>query len=214
MTSPTGPAADSPTGRTKDIVEAALRLLETEGPAALTMRRVAARLGIKSPSLYKHVTDKDVIVGLLQQHAMHEFGTHVAAAGPDPRAVAAAYRSWAIAHPHLYELATRRPVQRGIVGSTEGFAGAPLAAAVGGDPDRMRAFLGLAHGLVDLELNGHFGAEVDLEGAWRVAVDALARPKRRRPRDSPGPSALASTERTADASASHRPREGLVRRRG
>lgn len=181
MTSPMEAAAEGLTGRTTEIVEAALHLLEAEGPAAVTMRRVAAELGIKGPSLYKHVTDKDVIIGLLQQHAMKEFGKAVAAAGPDPRAVAAAYRSWAIANPHLYELAARRPLRRDIIGGTEAFAGAPLAAAMGGDPDRMRAFLGLSHGLVDLELNGHFGSEVDLEGAWHVAVDALARPKRRRP---------------------------------
>lgn len=169
------------TGRRRDIVDAALRILAAEGPAAVTMRRVAAELGIKAPSLYKHVSDKDVIVGLLQRHAMTQFGQAVAAAGPSPRAVAAAYRSWAIANPHLYELAARRPLGPEITRHAEAFAGAPLAAVVGNDPDRMRAFLGLAHGLVDLELNGHFAPDVDLDAAWHVAVDALARPERRRP---------------------------------
>ena len=181
MAPPTEPATAVLSGRRRDIVEAALRLLEAEGPAAVTMRRVAAELGIKGPSLYKHVRDKDVIVELLQHHAMTQFGQAVAAAGPSPRAVAAAYRAWAIANPHLYELAARRPLGPDITKHAEAFAGAPLAAVMGGDPDRMRAFLGLAHGLVDLELNGHFAADVDLEAAWHVAVDALARPKRRRP---------------------------------
>ena len=165
-----------PAGRLRDIVAAALHLLETEGPAALTMRRVAAHLGIRGPSLYKHVTDKGVIEGLLQQHAMAEFGKAVRAAGPDARSVAAAYRAWALANPHLYELAARRPVRRDIVGDNEAFAAAPLVQAVGGDPDRARALLGLAHGLVDLELNDHFPAGADVEAAWRVAVDALVPP--------------------------------------
>ena len=165
--------------RTTEIVEAALRLLEAEGPAAVTMRRVAAELGIRGPSLYKHVDDKEMIIGLLQRHALRQFGAAVTAAGRRPRAVAAAYRTWALDHPHLYELATRRPLRRDITAGAEAFAGAPLAEVVGGDPDRVRAFLGLAHGLVDLELNGHFGPDVDLDGAWRVAVDALTAPARR-----------------------------------
>jgi AcrR family transcriptional regulator len=175
-------SADAPhrpvelTGRLRDIVAAALTILETEGPAAVTMRRVAAHLGIRGPSLYKHVTDKGVIEGLLQQHAMAEFGKAVRAAGPDARSVAAAYRAWALANPHLYELAARRPVRRDIVGETEAFAAAPLVQAVGGDPDKARALLGLAHGLVDLELNNHFPPGADVEAAWHVAVDALAPP--------------------------------------
>lgn len=163
-------------GRLRDIVEAALRILQTEGPAAVTMRRVAAELGIQAPSLYKHITDKGVIEGLLQQHAMADFGRAVGSAPPDARSVAAAYRSWALANPHLYELAARRPLRRDIVGDTEAFAAAPLVRAVGGDPDKARAFLGLAHGLVDLELNDHFPPGADVEAAWNCAVDALAGP--------------------------------------
>lgn len=173
-------------GRRRDIVEAALRILQTEGPAAVTMRRVAAELGIQAPSLYKHISDKGVIEGLLQQHAMAEFGRSVGAAPPDARSVAAAYRSWALANPHLYELAARRPLRRDIVGDAEAFAAAPLVRAVGGDLDRARAFLGLAHGLVDLELNDHFPPGADVEAAWNCAVDALAGPpaiqRRRAPR--------------------------------
>jgi AcrR family transcriptional regulator len=166
----------APTGRLQEIVGAALRILEQEGPLALTMRRVAAELGIQAPSLYKHVSDKGVIEGLLQQHAMAEFGRAVGAVDPDARSIAAAYRAWALANPHLYELAARRPVRRDIVGDVEATAAAPLLAAVGGDPDRARAFLGLAHGLVDLELNDHFPAGADVQAAWNVAVDALAGP--------------------------------------
>jgi AcrR family transcriptional regulator len=161
------------TGRLKGIVAAALRILESEGLAAVTMRRVAAGVGIQAPSLYKHVKDKDVILGLLQRHAMVEFGRAVGAAGPSGRQVAAAYRQWALANPSLYELAARRPVRRDIVGETEAFAAAPLVRAVGGDPNKARAFLGVAHGLVDLELNAHFPPGANIEAAWNVAVDAL-----------------------------------------
>ena len=171
-----------PGGRTRDIVDAALRLLETEGPEAVTMRRVASELGIRAPSLYKHVPDKGAIEGLLQQHAMRAFGEAVGAVGDDPRSIAAAYRTWAVQNPHLYELVARRPVRRDIVGDVEQFAGAPLLRAVGGDATRARAFLGLAHGLVDLELNDHFPPDADLRAVWDTALDALTSVKRPRRR--------------------------------
>jgi AcrR family transcriptional regulator len=40
------------------VVAAGRRLLEEEGPEALTMRRLAERVGIRAPSLYKHLPDK------------------------------------------------------------------------------------------------------------------------------------------------------------
>ncbi|MFE2145860.1 TetR/AcrR family transcriptional regulator C-terminal domain-containing protein [Streptomyces sp. NPDC059456] len=41
------------------IVGAAVAIADTEGPAALSMRRVAAELGVATMSLYRHVADKD-----------------------------------------------------------------------------------------------------------------------------------------------------------
>jgi hypothetical protein len=87
-----------------------------------------------------------------------------------PHEVAAAYRAWALGHPDLYEIAVRRPLRRDVIGATEQFAAEPLIEAFGGDPDRAMAFLGLAHGLVDLELSGHFPSGTDIDAIWRVAV--------------------------------------------
>lgn len=47
------------------IVEASLRILESEGYDALSMRRVAAELGTGAASLYAHVTNKDELVKLV-----------------------------------------------------------------------------------------------------------------------------------------------------
>jgi AcrR family transcriptional regulator len=41
------------------IVTAALQLMDEQGPAALTMRRLAGALGVSPMSLYRHVDDKD-----------------------------------------------------------------------------------------------------------------------------------------------------------
>jgi len=47
------------------VVRAALVLLDEVGLDALTMRRLAERLGVKAASLYRHVRDKDELLVLL-----------------------------------------------------------------------------------------------------------------------------------------------------
>ena len=45
----------------RDVVAVGRRVLEEEGPDALTMRRVADELGIRAPSLYKHLPHKSAL---------------------------------------------------------------------------------------------------------------------------------------------------------
>ena len=49
----------------KLVVEAALSLLDEVGVDALSMRRLAERLGVKAASLYWHVKNKEELLGLL-----------------------------------------------------------------------------------------------------------------------------------------------------
>ena len=49
------------TPRAREIAAAARALLDEEGPDALTMRRVADRLGIQAPSIYKHLAGKEAL---------------------------------------------------------------------------------------------------------------------------------------------------------
>lgn len=51
----------------EDVVEAALKLLDEVGLEGLTTRRLADRLGIRSPSLYWHFRDKDELLQLLAE---------------------------------------------------------------------------------------------------------------------------------------------------
>jgi AcrR family transcriptional regulator len=160
--------------RLDQIVGAARALLEEEGPDALSMRRVADRIGIRAPSLYKHVPDKSALEVLLIAEGLEEFGAAFAAAGPDLAGLARAYRDWARAHPHLYELITARPLPRDrLPEGLEARAAAPLAAAVGSDPDRARAVWAAAHGLASLELAGRFPEDADVGAAWDAMVEAF-----------------------------------------
>ena len=163
--------------RREEILDAAVAVLEEKGPDALTMREVATRMGIRAPSLYKHVRDKDDIIAGLQERALIDLARHLAIADPGLVALAGAYRSWAMAHRRLYEVATRRPLDRErIAPGVESAAAAPIVAAAGGDEHLARALWALAHGLVDLELAGRFPPGADLDATWGTAVKGFERP--------------------------------------
>ena len=162
--------------RRDEILDVAAMVLEEDGPDALTMRELAARMGIRAPSLYKHVRDKDDIVAGLQERALIDMARHLAAADPGLAALADAYRSWARAHPRLYEVATRRPLARERIAlGVESAAAAPILAVAGGDEHLARALWALAHGLVDLELSRRFPPGADLDATWRTALTGFER---------------------------------------
>lgn len=49
----------------QEIVTTAIEIADTEGLAALSMRRIAERLGVGTMSLYRHVPDKDDLLDLM-----------------------------------------------------------------------------------------------------------------------------------------------------
>jgi AcrR family transcriptional regulator len=175
-------APDDLTPRALEIVAAARLILERSGQEALSMRAIAEELGIRAPSLYKHVADKETLEVALIADALAETAEvfEAATAGShDPLpAIARAYRGWALAHPHLYRLMMDRPLPRERLPSgLEARAAAPLVAATGGDPDAARAAFAFAHGMVVLELNDRFPPGADLDGAWTRGIDAFRPPK-------------------------------------
>ncbi|WP_344447634.1 TetR/AcrR family transcriptional regulator, partial [Kitasatospora nipponensis] len=52
------------------LAQAALRVLEREGVNGLSMRKVAAELGVKAASLYWHVRNKEELLDLLTDELM------------------------------------------------------------------------------------------------------------------------------------------------
>ena len=178
--------SEAPTdARLSQIVEAARAILEQEGRHALTMRRVADRMGIRAPSLYKHVASKEELEALLIVEAFRGLGTalHGAIDALAPRAgrrralaaIAEVYRSWAIAHPHLYRLSTEGELPRALLPEgLEAWTAEPLVRVAGGQTPA-RAAWAFAHGMTVLELDGRFPPDADLDAAWTAGVTALAR---------------------------------------
>ncbi len=165
--------------RVAQIAAAALAVLEAEGPAALTMRRLADQLGIKAPSLYKHLPSRDAVVLLLVDDALFEAGdvAHAALDRPGRRdpvtALLAAYRAFGRAHPELYRLVTGAGLAReGLTPGVEQWAGEPFFRATG-EPHDAQALWAYAHGMVVLEIDQRFLPDSDLDRTWQAGADAF-----------------------------------------
>jgi AcrR family transcriptional regulator len=164
--------------RAREIVDVALDLLAEEGPDGLSMRRLADRLGIQAPSIYKHLPDKQALeaaiisVGFELQADAFE---HAVEGSEDPLgAIADCYRRFARANPHLYRLMTERELHRDLLTpGVEARTALPLYEAVGRDPDLARAAWAFAHGMTILELDRRFPADADLDAAWDRGIKAF-----------------------------------------
>lgn len=156
------------------------RLLEEEGPASLTMRRLAERVGIRAPSLYKHFPDKAAleaaVIATGLEDAAAAFEAAVDAATDPLSALAATYRRFALDHPHLYRLMNTGPLPREhLPPGLEDRTAAPLL-RVAGTQARARAIWAFAHGMVLLELDHRFPPDADLDAAWHAGITAFQQP--------------------------------------
>jgi AcrR family transcriptional regulator len=174
------PEAAPRSDRVDQIVAAARQLVETEGAEALTMRRLGDELGIKAPSLYKHLRGRDAVVAQLVDetlfesgHRMHSAVSAPADGGPVP-ALLAAYRDFGREHPNLYRLVTTGNLPRSaLTPGLEDWAGEPFYRATA-EPYRAQALWAFAHGTLILEIDGRFLPGSDLDQTWQAGARAFA----------------------------------------
>jgi AcrR family transcriptional regulator len=171
-------APDPLTRRAREIVDVALELLEEEGPDGMSMRRLGERLGIRAPSIYKHLPDKQAleaaIISVGFERQADAFEAAVAAADDPLAAIARVYRRFALDHPHLYRLMTERELRRELLApGVEERAALPVYEAVGRDRDLARAAWAFAHGMTILELDHRFPPDADLDEAWNRGLEAF-----------------------------------------
>jgi AcrR family transcriptional regulator len=72
MREPRGRARSAQTLTREEIVQAALAVADDEGYEAVSMRNVAARLGVGTMTLYSYVTSKDDLLDLMFDEIMRE----------------------------------------------------------------------------------------------------------------------------------------------
>lgn len=168
------------TPRATEIVAAAAELLESEGPAAMTMRRVADELGIRAPSLYKHLPGKGSLEALVVEVGMVAAGTalHAALDAAGDRspvdALLIAYRREARAHPNMYRLMTAGTYPRSELSpGLDEWAGNPFFRATG-EPYLAQALWAFAHGAAILELDGRLADAATSDRMWAEGARTFA----------------------------------------
>jgi AcrR family transcriptional regulator len=178
---PTPPRTSLP-----DIVRAARHLLEADGLEHLTMLRVAQAVGVRGPSLYKHVRDRGDLVRLISNDAIEELSSRVSAAATheNPRenlqAIARTLRDFARDYPETYSLLwARLPDAWRFDQELNVLATEPLLRAVAsqvGEADRLaaaRMFFAWAHGFITMELAGAFRLGGDVDAAFEFGLQRL-----------------------------------------
>jgi AcrR family transcriptional regulator len=177
------------------LLDRAGELLSTEGPKALSLRKLAGDAGTSTTAVYSLFGSKPDLVNALYAEGFQRFGTRIRSV---PRTgdpvedfvrLGLAYRESALADPHLYSIMFTRAVP--------GFEPSPQATELSRQALRplletARAAIdvgrftdvapetvavsawGIVHGLVSLELNGNLPADLDVATSYEAALRAHA----------------------------------------
>jgi AcrR family transcriptional regulator len=93
-----------------DVVDAALALVADGGAESLTMRKLAAELGVATTTIYWHVGNRDdLVLAVVQRQAERQATTKVRGTTPATRIASAARNIWdnALAHRNVTALASQ-----------------------------------------------------------------------------------------------------------
>ncbi len=155
----------------QSICDTAMQLIRLHGVESLSMRTLAAALGIKAPSLYDHVKNRDEVIALVQGAGLLDFGDGFAVAGTTTRDKILFYRQWALANPKLYPVVFQQRLQRELLpdGLEANVLGLVVDAA-GGSHILARTMWAQLHGLVDLELQGRLPVDADMQSTWEQVI--------------------------------------------
>jgi len=96
-----------------EIKQIALRQLAEGGVDALSLNAIAKEMGVSGPALYRYFAARDDLLAELVVEAYEALAATLEAAPRDIRALADAYRAWALAQPHRYRLAMATPLGSG-----------------------------------------------------------------------------------------------------
>lgn len=158
-----------------EIVSAAARLLETGGVTAVTMQAVAADVGVKAPSLYKRVRDREALLTLVGNAAADDLTQRLDAASVRIEDLLLVFRSFAHERPEAFRLLFTTLVDADKLAATSAPALRATTAAVGPEHalDAARLLTAWATGFVTMELAGAFRLGGDLDDAYDYGIAHL-----------------------------------------
>jgi AcrR family transcriptional regulator len=179
-------------GPEPSVLVAAERLLRTEGPHGLSLRRIAELAGTSTQAVYTQFGGKAGLADALYREGYRRLDEGLAEVDTtlEPleriRALSEAYRSNALAHPHLYEVMTGRPLpeydppaasrrraRRTLQPLIDALAEAVDRGELVGDPREIAGRMWAAgHGFVSLVIHG-LDAAGDVEDRYRALTESL-----------------------------------------
>lgn len=167
------------------IVAEARGILERDGIEGLTMRAVADAVGVRAPSLYKHVADRGELVRLVMDATVHDLGERLRSS-PDARPearlrwIAGEFRAFAHARPAAFGLlfaavpdawrvdpTANADAVRPVIDAATELVGADHAL------DASRTLTAACVGFISMELAGAFRLGGSVDAAWSYLIDTL-----------------------------------------
>lgn len=167
------------------IVAAGREILEDAGAAGLTMQAVAARVGVRAPSLYKRLKDRDALVGAVTESIIDDLAIELEGIERDPAAVthgvgrlgalATTYRAFARAHPEGFRQMFTASASLASLDRAAGPVLRASAALVGQEEALNAARLVTAWmtGFLQMELAGAFRLGGDVDEAFEYGLRRL-----------------------------------------
>lgn len=174
------------------ILQAAIAAFERDGPDGLSMRKIAAAVGLTPMALYRHFADKQALADAITLHGLDVWAHRLArveAADPLLWLVAAgeAFMDFAVEQPRLYEAAflfrarsARRFPDDFIAGRSppvslmfDHIEAAKLLGLIGDapTPEISLSIWAMAQGMVELHRAGRFaGGEAEFRALFRSAM--------------------------------------------
>lgn len=170
------------------VVQEAEAVADEVGLASVTLMSIALRLGVRTPSLYKHIDGMDALQRQLSIRALGELGDVLARACvgksgvPAIQAISVALRTWAKQHPGRYAATVAAADPADTEYAAASYAVVQIALDVlasfglAGDDaiDAARALRSTLHGFIALEEAGGFGLPVDVDRSFNRLVLGLA----------------------------------------
>ncbi|MBZ0308756.1 MAG: TetR/AcrR family transcriptional regulator [Anaerolineae bacterium] len=170
------------------VLEKALALLESEGIEQLSLHRIAAELGVKTPSLYRYFSSKGELLKAVNTVTAERLITAMQTTADATDSIEhalnmiRAYRDFARAHPAAYTLAFGALPEnmRPDPAYTETLV-LPLQAAMakisgaGSALSMLRGAWALVHGFVTLEISQNFRRGGSVDDAFAASVAAYLR---------------------------------------
>ena len=169
--------------RRDQVIRTAREVAESDGWPAVTMRRLAAELGVTQPVLYSAFAGRQALVDAVALQGFDDVAAALEAVEVSPLARMRAYLDFAAAHPRVYEAMfslpsglpfaaddTPGPLRRAFAAVHDAFPDA--------DGTRAEVAWSVLHGLATLQAGGRLRAgeaQARLDLAHRMLTDGVTR---------------------------------------